>query len=252
MNAQPDPSALPLRVTLAAHEAAEMLFKALGPEMGADPRPEIDALWFAAKLLAAAVGDLDSPDKPAAEQRRERWEEVAADAAIVADKALTVAADGLSLQQASERLLDHDAIEQDITGAARAYAGIVQLTPPDFMDTERTLIVTIKADLHRSVSVTADRGAAPQPHEHTAATLFRTSHHLHQLGKALGEVVLEPGPYGIPMCGPASQQITCEICESVVGADVARTLQIGTTIPRQMKVCSTTCARAADAGEHGF
>ncbi|HET6480156.1 MAG TPA: hypothetical protein VFG35_08980 [Actinoplanes sp.] len=62
--------------------------------------------------------------------------------------------------------------------------------------------MTIKADLHRSVLVTADRGAAPQPREHTAATLFRASHHLHQLGKALGEVVLEPVPYGIPMCGP--------------------------------------------------
>lgn len=252
MNAQPDPAALPPRVTSAAHEAAERLFAALGPDMGADPRPEIDALWFAAKLLAAAAGDLDSRDKAAAEQRRERWEEVAADAAIVADKALTVAADGLSLQQASERLIDHDAIEQDVAGTARAYAGVVELTPPDFMETERTLTVTIKGDLHRSVLVTADRGAAPQPREHTAATLFRASHHLHQLGKALGEVVLEPGPYGIPMCGPASQEITCEICERVVGADTARIVEIYKPFPRQMKVCSTTCARAADAGEHGY
>lgn len=48
------------------------------------------------------------------------------------------------------------------------------------------------------------------------------------------------------------KKITCEICENVVGADVARIVQIGTTIPREIKVCSTTCARAADAGEHGF
>jgi len=98
----------------------------------------IDALWFAAKLLAAAAGDLDSRDKPAAEQHRERWEEVAADAAIVANKALTAAADGLSLQQASERLLNQDSVEQDVADCARAYAGTVDLTPPDFMETERT------------------------------------------------------------------------------------------------------------------
>ena len=244
--------ALPQRVTSAAHDAAERLFAALGPDMGTDPRPQIEALWFAAKLLAAAAGDLDSGDKPAAEQRRERWEEVAADAAIVVDKALTAAIDGLSLEQASERLIDHDSIEQDVADVARAYAGVVELTPPDFMDTERTLTVTINADLHRSVLVTADRGAAPQPRKHTAATLFKVSHHLHQLGKALGEVVLEPGPYGIPMCGPASQEVTCEICGRVVGADVARTLQVGTTVSRQVKICSTTCARAADAGEHGY
>jgi hypothetical protein len=237
-------------VTSAAHDAAERLFAALGPDMGANPLPEFEALWFAAKLLAAAAGDLDSQGKPAAEQRRERWEEVATDAAIVVDKALTVVADGLSLQQASERLLDHDSIEQDVADTARAYAGVVELTSPDFMDTERTLTVTVKADLHRSVLVTADRGAAPQPREHTAATLFRASHHLHQLGKTLGEVVLEPGPYGIPMCGPASRQITCAICQSVVGADVARTVEIYTPWPRQLNVCSTTCARAAAAGEH--
>ena len=161
-------------------------------------------------------------------------------------------ADGLSLPQASERLLDHDSLGQDVADTARAYAGVVELTPPDFMDNERTLTVTIKADPRRSVLVTADRGAAPQAREHTAATLFRASHHLHRLAKALGEVVLEPGAYGIPMCGPASQEITCEICGRVVGADVARTLQIGTTVPREIKICSTTCARAADAGEHGY
>lgn len=252
MNPQPDPDALQQRVTAAAHDAAERLFAALGPDMDANPRPEIEALWFAAKLLAEAAGDLDSRDKPAAEQRRERWEEVATAAAIVIDKALTVVADGLSLPQASERLLDHDSLGQDVADTARAYAGVVELTPPDFMDNERTLTVTIKADPRRSVLVTADRGAAPQAREHTAATLFRASHHLHRLAKALGEVVLEPGAYGIPMCGPASQEITCEICGRVVGADVARTLQIGTTVPREIKICSTTCARAADAGEHGY
>ncbi|MCU7722473.1 hypothetical protein ODJ79_01980 [Actinoplanes sp. KI2] len=47
-------------------------------------------------------------------------------------------ADGLNLQQASERLLDHDSLVQDVADTARAYAGVVELTPPDFLETERT------------------------------------------------------------------------------------------------------------------
>lgn len=61
------------------------------------------------RLLAAAAGTSIPGGKPADVQRRERWEEVAVDAAIVADKALTAAADGLSLQRASERLINHGA-----------------------------------------------------------------------------------------------------------------------------------------------
>lgn len=49
-------------------------------------------------------------------------EEVATDAAIVTDKALTAVADGLSLDQTSERLIARDAIEQEVADAARAYA----------------------------------------------------------------------------------------------------------------------------------
>ncbi|GIF75655.1 hypothetical protein [Asanoa siamensis] len=250
MNDQPDPTALPSRVTSAAHQAAELLFAALSPDMSARPRPEIEALWFAAKLLAAAAGDLDSPDKPVDEQRRERWEEVTSNAAYITDKALTVAAEGLSLERAGDRLGNLDAIEQDVATTARAYAGVVELTPPDFMNTGRLLTVTIRPDLRRSVSVTATRGADPMPRQHSAATLLRTAHHLHQLGSALGELVLEPAADGIPMCGPAAHKVTCQICGRTVGADVARTIELATPSSRNLTVCSTTCARAANAGEY--
>ncbi|SNT65874.1 hypothetical protein SAMN05421812_12820 [Asanoa hainanensis] len=250
MNDQPDPTALPPRVSSAAHEAAELLFAALGPDMSARPRPEIEALWFAAKLLAAAAGDLDFPDKPVDEQRRERWEEVASSAAYITDKALTVAAEGLSMERASDRLGNLDAIEQEVATTARAYAGVVELTPPDFTDTGRLLTVAIRADLRRTIRVTASRGVNPMPRQHTAATLLRTSHHLHQLGRALGELVLEPVADGIPMCGPAGHEVTCQICARIVGADVARTIEVATPLSRKLTVCSTTCARAANAGEY--
>jgi hypothetical protein len=246
---QPD---LPDPVQSAARAAAEMLFAALRPEMSAtaDPRPEIAALWQTAKLLRAAAGDLDTPGEPAEQQRRERWEEIAGNAAFVADRALAALAGGLDLKQARDWLLDADIREQDVAGTARAYGGTIELTPPDFEDTSRTLTVTVSAGIGRTISVTADRGAAPQPREHTAETLLRTAHHLHRLGEVLGEVALEPGTYGIPMCGSPDRTITCAICEREVGADVARTIEIDKPWQRTLHVCSTTCARAAAAGEH--
>jgi hypothetical protein len=84
-----------------------------------------------------------------------------------------------------------------------------------------------------------------------AATLLRTAaHHLHQLGQVLGEAVLEPIPYGIPMCGRPDKEVTCQICQRGVGADVARTIEVFKTGQRTLTVRSTTCARAADAGEY--
>lgn len=244
------PAGLPQPVLAAAHQAAELLYAALGAHMSEHSRPEIAALWRTAKLLSAAAGDLDTPGLPTDEQRRQRWEEVAANAAYVADQALIVVGDGLDLAQAQGRLLDADVREQDVADCARAYGGVIELTPPDFEHTERTPTVAISSGRHRTLSVTADRGEIPQPREHTAATLLRTAHHLHQLGQALGEAVLEPIPYGIPMCGRPDHQVTCQICQRTVGADIARTIDVYKPSQRTLTVCSTTCARAADAGEY--
>ena len=63
----------------------------------------------------------------------------------------------------------------------------------------------------------------------------------------LSEVVLEPEADGIPVRGRASQEITCEICHRAVGADIARTVEVAKPWPRNVKVCSVNCARAAHA-----
>lgn len=86
----------------------------------------------------------------------------------------------------------------------------------------------------------------------TAATLLRTAHHLHHLGATLGELVLEPEADGIPLCGRPDEEVTCEICQRAVGADVARTIEVTTPWHHQVKVCSVTCSRAARAGEHTY
>jgi hypothetical protein len=65
----------------------------------------------------------------------------------------------------------------------------------------------------------------------------------------LGEVVLEPEADGIPVCGRASEEVSCEVCKRTVGADIARTVDATRPWPRTVRVCSITCARAAHAGE---
>jgi len=44
--------------------------------------------------------------------------------------------------------------------------------------------------------------------------------------------------------------VTCQVCGTTVGADVARRVDRGPTFYPQATVCSVTCARAANAGEH--
>lgn len=102
----------------------------------------------------------------------------------------------------------------------------------------------------RTLAVTADRGPAPQPRPHSAATLLQVAHHLHRLAAVLSEVVLEPEADGIPLCGRDDQEITCEICQRTAGAGIARTIEIARPWLRTVTVCSVTCARAAHAGEH--
>ncbi len=150
--------------------------------------------------------------------------------------------------QGRSKAADYLSNTSDMQDIGAAYGGVIELTPPDYPDTSRTLAVTIRGDMLRSLSVTADRGPAPQPRPHTAATLLRTAHHLHRLAAVLGEVVLEPQADGIPLCGRPSDEITCEICQRTVGADIARTAEVTRPWHRTVTVCSVTCARAAHAG----
>ncbi len=167
-------------------------------------------------------------------------------ASAITDKALAIIATGMTPPQAADWLLDNDA--SDVLDTATA--GMIDLIPPDYTETGRTLTATIRADQHRTLVVTADRGHAPQPRPHSAVTLLRTAHHLNQLAAVLGEVVLEPAADGIPVCGRHSEEITCEVCQAPVGADLAR--KVGVTRPwhHDVTVCSVTCARAAHAGEN--
>jgi hypothetical protein len=250
MNPHPadDDPGLPGHVAAAARQAAEDLYQALRPAMAtARPSPQVSALWQIVKMLNAVSGGLDLGSVPEAGRPRARWEETAYLASNIADKALTITADGMTPQQAAGYLLNNTS---DVQDTAAASGGVIELTPPDYPDTSRTLSVTIGGDTLRTLSVTADRGPAPQPRPHTAATLLRLAHHLHRVGAVLSDLVLEPEADGIPICGRSDKQITCEICQRTVGADIARTIEIAKPWLRTVKVCSVTCARAAHAGEH--
>jgi hypothetical protein len=248
MTSPTSPPALPDDIADAARHAADRLFEALRPVMGTAAPTQITTLWQVVKLLNAVSGGLDSDSTPEADRLRERWEETAALAANITDQALSLAATGMTPQQAADRVIKVDA--SDVMGTATAHGGVVELTPPDHMDTCRTLTVTIRNDAHYTLAVTADRGPAPHPRPHTPATLLRTAHHLQHLAATLGELILEPETDGTPLCGNPDDDVTCEICQSTTTADVARTVDVTKPWHHQINVCSTTCARAAHAGEH--
>jgi hypothetical protein len=58
------------------------------------------------------------------------------------------------------RKADVDAV--DGFDSAAAFAATVEVTPPDYDDIPRTLTVSISGDPGRTLSVTAERGPAPQ------------------------------------------------------------------------------------------
>jgi hypothetical protein len=249
MNSHPaDGTGLPGHVAAAALQAAEDLYQALRPAMAtARPSSQVSALWQIVKMLNAVSGGLDLGSVPEAGRPRARWEEAAYLASNIADTALTITAGEMTPQQAAGYLLNNTSEVQD---TAAASGGVIELTPPDYPDTSRTLAVTIRGDMLLTLSVTADRGPAPQPRPHSAATLLRLAHHLQRTAAVLSEVVLEPEADGVPVCGRGDEEITCEICQRTVGADIARTIEIARPWLRTVKVCSVTCARAAHAGEH--
>jgi hypothetical protein len=82
-------------------------------------------------------------------------------------------------------------------------------------------------------------------------TLLQTTHHLHRLAAILGRVVLEPWQDGVPLCGRADREVTCQVCGTTVGGDVARRVDAAPApYYPHADVCSVTCVRAASADEH--
>lgn len=231
--------------TLRAH--AEALFAAIGPTMGGEaPDPAAGLLWQATKLIdfaaqaASGVGGDDAPD----------WLDVADEAAAVGEQALRLAGASMSVEQAAREIENREFSEMELGDRALAIAATASIMPPDAPHTSRTLTVAVSGEPTKAVTVRADRGPDPQPQPHTAVSLLRVGYALARLGEALGPLAVEPNRDGFPMCGPASRHVECEVCQTRIGADVARQVYDRTDFYRLTTVCSVTCARAASAGEH--
>jgi hypothetical protein len=182
---------LPADVVVAVRQLADQLHNALHAEMlHADPAPEVALLWQAAKLINGAAGGLDFGEPTDASDRHfVQWYDVADMASDIANAALGIAAAGMSTAEAVRRVESADVDAVDGFDSAAAFAATVEVTPPNYDDIPRTLTVSIAGDPGRTLSVTAERGPAPQPRPYTAATLLRVAHHLHRLGAVLGDVV---------------------------------------------------------------
>jgi hypothetical protein len=246
---------LPGSVAAAARKAADDLYQALRPAMTTDrPSREVSALWWIVKMLNAVSGGLDFSSVPEAGRHRAQWAEAAGLASGITATALEIVATGMAPEQAADWLTETDG--SDVQQKATAYSGVLEMIPPDHEDTTRTLTVTfdllsryLPEQRVQSPAVTADRGPAPEPRPHTASTVLRAGRALSELAAVLGELVLEPAADGIPLCGWGSKEITCEVCQRTVSADIARRVETG-PYGRTADVCSALCARAASAGEH--
>jgi hypothetical protein len=263
VNANPpaNPLGLPASTASAVRQITDDLFRALHDPMIADypgELPAVRALWWITKMLNAITGSYDSfGDIPEADLPRAQWEEVLANTGDVAAIALNGIAAGKTPEKAADWIAEHNYGESEAWQKATAYSGTLEMVPPDHGDTTRILSVAFDVMAHYTPSqhvpapsVTADRGPAPEPRPHTASTVLRAGWHLAQLAAVLGEIVIEPAADGIPLCGREDKEVTCEVCERDVGADVARVVQADRPWHHEIRVCSVPCARAASAGEH--
>lgn len=255
-----NPLGLPASTADAVRKITDDLFRALHDPMIADypgELPAVRALWWITKMLNAITGSYDSfGDVPAADLPRAQWEEVLANAGDVAAIALNGLAAGKTPEQAADWISERNYSESEAWQKATAYSGTLEIIPPDHGDTARILAVAFDLMTHYTpaqhvptLSVSADRGPAPEPRPHTASTVLRAGWHLHQLAAILGEIVIEPAADGIPLCGREDREVTCEVCGRDVSASIARRVETG-PYGRTTDVCSIPCARAASAGEH--
>lgn len=245
------PGTLPPEVAAAAKLAADTLFNGLHEHVARDSNPprEIRMLWQTAKFLNFASGQ-DGTGNSVPEARRHycQWSGIAEEAADVVSDALAIAAAGMTAADAAKEVEEADILAVD-EPAAWATTATVELVPPDYDDTMRTLKVDISGSPDRALSVTSDRGPAPVPRPWAPAALLQAAHHLRCLAALLGGTVLEPWEDGVPACGDPDRQYDCAVCTRTVGGDVARIVQAGPPDYRKVTVCSVQCARAAHAGE---
>ena len=99
------------------------------------------------KMLNAVSGGLDFSFVPEAERTWAQWEEAAGLASAIADQALAVIAAGMTPQQAADWLLHTDT--SHVLGHGGSLRRCHRTDPPDYLDTERPLTVTIRADKHQ-------------------------------------------------------------------------------------------------------
>lgn len=244
---------LPRHVADAALQAADILYRAMSPAKIADPgNPALSTLWSAAKLLNSIAGgiacDLDLGDTAECDRNRAQWDEAAYNASAITTTALKAIAAGMTPKQASDWTMNQDSYS--VGSEPFAAGGTIKLVPPDIpAETDRTLTITITSDPAGPLTVTSDRGPAPEPRPQTAATAVRTWHHLNQLAEILHGLVVEPAADGVPVC-QEGKEYTCQVCERVVDGAVARVVETGDFYGTMAEVCSVACARAAYAGDH--
>ena len=253
------PLGLPDGTASAVRKITDDLFSVLQDPMihgATHDLPAVQALWMLTKTLNAITASVGSfADVPEADLPRVQWEEVLANAGDVAAIAADGIAAGKTPEDAASWVADHNYSEAEAWYTAAAYSGTLEMIPPDHGDTMRTLTVAfdlmaryMPAARVPALTVTADRGPAPEPRPHTASTVLRAGWHLAQFAAILGGIVLAPAADGIPLCGREDRDITCEACGRDVSAALARRVETG-QYGGTADVCSVACARAAHAGE---
>ncbi len=255
MTDAPEPGAvrpeLPGPVLDAVRAASETLAAALRPHMNAtNPSPDIDFLWQTSKLLLGLGGGWsatpDEHDKGFAD-----WYEVAGISLSNARRALAIAAEGLTMEQATKRVEDADVLAYESAfDEAAAYGATVDVQLPDHEESSRTITVTIDPGTSRALSTSSNIGAAPVPRPHTPATLLQTATLVRELGDLLGSIVREPYADGFPAWISPHRETPCAVCETTLAPESARKVYVGPYWSNTVEVCSVICARAAHAGEH--
>lgn len=180
-------SDLPKDVAAQVRQLAEQLHDVLLKQMAvAEPAPEVQLLWQAAKLVNTAAGGLDYETGSPADQRFSRWWDVADMGSDIADTAMQIAGQGLVVEHAAAQAESFGSMDAGFTTTIGT--AIVQLYPKHEESTQ-TLTVNVNADPLHPLTVTADHGTAPTPRSYTTGSLLRIDHAMRRLGQALGDVV---------------------------------------------------------------
>jgi len=180
---------LPDDVAAAVRQLAGQLHDVLSARMTvADPDPEVALLWQAAKLINTAAGGLDDGDDSATPDRQlARGWDVADMAAYIARLAFDAAGRDRTVDQAARyaEYIEMLCGEDEVT----AGSATVHLFPAAYDETKRPLTVDVCGGLAKDLIVIADGGPQIPTRPHTAASLLRVAHAVHQLGQTLSPLI---------------------------------------------------------------